>query len=62
MRCWPSKRSAFEERQVCLRLRSQLPPYLAGIPGKRWANEALKHVSTLTDVEGILLQLLERNA
>jgi nifR3 family TIM-barrel protein len=53
--------SAFEERQVCLRLRSQLPPYLAGIPGKRWANEALKHVSTLTDAEDVLLQMLERH-
>jgi nifR3 family TIM-barrel protein len=53
--------SAFEERQVCLRLRSQLPPYLAGIPGKRWANEALKQVSTLTDAEDVLLQMLERH-
>jgi nifR3 family TIM-barrel protein len=54
--------SAFEERQVCLRLRSQLPPYLVGIPGKRWANEALKQVSTLTDAEDVLLQMLDRNA
>lgn len=53
--------AAAPERITCLRLRSQLPPYLGGIPGKRWANEALKQVSDLAGVEAILNQLLDRN-
>jgi len=47
------------ERVTCLRLRSQLPPYLKGISGKRWANEALKHVESLKEVEGILFGILD---
>lgn len=39
---------------TCLQLRSQLPPYLTGIPGKRWANEQLKHIASLENVERIL--------
>lgn len=46
--------SHFDEHRVCLKLRSQLPPYLTGIPGKRWASEALKQVTSLAEVEGIL--------
>lgn len=49
--------SHFEEYRVCLKLRSQIPPYLAGIPGKRWASEELKKVTTLADVEDILLRV-----
>jgi nifR3 family TIM-barrel protein len=51
--------SAFTEFEVCLRLRSQLPPYLDGIPGKRRINEALKHVESLADVEALLNDLRE---
>jgi nifR3 family TIM-barrel protein len=46
--------SAFSEFEVCLRLRSQLPPYLDGIPGKRRINEAMKHINNLADVEALL--------
>jgi nifR3 family TIM-barrel protein len=45
---------------TCLQLRSQLPPYLTGIPGKRWANEQMKHIHTVEDVEHILDDLLGR--
>lgn len=51
--------SAFGERRVCLTMRSQLPPYMSGIPGKRWACESLKQVETLDDIEAILMQVLE---
>ena len=52
--------SEFDEYQVCMQMRSQLPPYLAGMPGKRWANEALKQVESLQDVEVVMMELLER--
>ena len=53
--------SAFDEFSICLRLRTQLPPYLTGIPGKRWACEHLKKLTTLKDIEAMLTQLLEWN-
>jgi nifR3 family TIM-barrel protein len=52
--------SAFPYKQVCLRLRSQLQPYLSTIPGKRWGNEALKQANTLEEIESILWGVLER--
>jgi nifR3 family TIM-barrel protein len=45
---------------VCLQLRSQLHPYLAGIPGKRWANEELKYINSLGEIRAILDELLEK--
>lgn len=49
--------SQFDEFRVCLKLRSQIPPYLVGIPGKRWASEALKKASSLAEIEAILMQV-----
>jgi nifR3 family TIM-barrel protein len=48
----------FSEYQTCMQLRGQLPPYLAGVPGKRWASEQLKRSSTLKEIEAVLTQLL----
>jgi tRNA-dihydrouridine synthase B len=51
--------SNFDEFAVCLKLRSQLPPYLDGIPGKRRINDQMKQVSTLQAVEDLLFGLLD---
>ncbi len=50
--------SQFDEFRVCLKLRSQIPPYLVGMPGKRWASEALKKASSLAEIEEIFVQIL----
>lgn len=44
---------------ACLKLRSQLPPYLTGVHGKRRTNEELKFVESLEDVEEILYRLAD---
>ncbi len=51
--------SQFDEFRVALKLRSQLPPYLVGVPGKRWASEALKRTSSLAEIETILAQVAQ---
>jgi len=52
--------SKFDDFRVCLRMRSELPPYLVGLPGKRQANEVLKHVTTLEEIESVLYRLLDQ--
>lgn len=51
--------SGFDEYGVCLKMRSQLPPFLAGVPYKSRINDALKHVSSLQDIEDLLGDFLD---
>jgi tRNA-dihydrouridine synthase B len=50
--------SHFGENRMVLKLRSQLHPYLTGVRGRRWGNDALKHVNTLADIEDLLMRVL----
>ncbi len=52
--------SAMGELHTSRRMRSELPRYLTGIPGKRAANEALKRAESLPEIEAILQGLLAR--
>ncbi|MFP4323237.1 MAG: tRNA dihydrouridine synthase DusB [Anaerolineales bacterium] len=54
--------SRFGELHTSRRMRSELPRYLNGIPGKRAANEALKRAESLAEIEMILHGLLARCA
>ncbi|NJL92938.1 MAG: tRNA dihydrouridine synthase DusB [Anaerolineae bacterium] len=50
--------SAFTEAQVCLRLRSQLQPYLAGVPGRKRAFDRLKSVHSLQEIDALFEEML----